>query len=78
MKRLAYEGGFAYSALGAGLPGTKTEGHIYLFSAQWPRGGGTMVRFNLSWLLQGKKTGDGELPAWIDAAGHQNARKTVR
>jgi len=78
LKRLAYEGGFAYSALDAGRPGTKTEGRIYLFFAQWPEGGGTMVRFNLSWLLKGEKTGNGELPKWIDVAVHQNARKTVR
>jgi len=55
---------------GKHCPGTKSEGHIYLFFAGWPQGGGTMARFNLSWLLQGEKTGDGELPKWITATGH--------
>ena len=69
IKRLAFEGGFAYSALGAGRFGTESEGHIYLFFSNWPDGGGTMVCFNLSWVLGGEKTGDGQVPKWIQAAG---------
>ena len=73
LKRLAEKGGFGYSSLDVGRAGTKSEGHIYLFFAGWPHGGGTMVRFNLSWLLAGEKTGDGDLPAWIREA-HQRDR----
>ena len=57
------EGGFGYSSLNAGRPGTPSEGRVYLFFAGWPKGGGNMVRFNLSWLLEGEETGDGDLPA---------------
>ena len=66
LKRLVFEGAFSYSSLNVGRPGTKTEGLVYLFFEGGPRGGGTMARFNLSWLLAGQKTGDGELPAWIE------------
>ena len=45
---------------------TKSEGQIYIFFEGGPKGGGTMARCNLSWLLKGKKTGDGELPKWLD------------
>ena len=62
VKRLVYEGGFAYSSLSAGRPGTKSEGWIYL---QFESGGAKMARFNLSWVLEGEKTGDGEVPAWV-------------
>lgn len=73
LKRLAQKGGFGYSALAAGRPGTPSEGQIYLFYAGWPKGGGFMVRFNLSWLLQGEKTGDGEIPNWVAASGSSKA-----
>jgi sialidase-1 len=63
VKRLVYEGAFAYSSLDAGRPGTASEGWIYLLYEGGPKGGGTMARFNLGWLLQGEKTGDGEVPA---------------
>jgi sialidase-1 len=54
------KGSFAYSALTAGRPGTKTHGLIYL---HYESGGGSKVaRFNLSWLLQGQATGDGQVP----------------
>ena len=66
LKRLVFEGAFSYSSLNVGRPGTKTEGLVYLLFEGGPRGGGTMARFNLSWLLAGKQTGDGELPAWIE------------
>jgi sialidase-1 len=62
IKRLVYDGRFAYSSLNAGRPDTPSEGWIYLFFEGGPEGGGTMVRFNLSWLLQGDETGNGELP----------------
>ncbi len=62
VKRLVHEGGFAYSSLSAGRPKTKSEGGIYL---QFESGGSKVARFNLSWLLKGEKTGDGELPKWI-------------
>jgi len=61
VKRLVYEGPSAYSSLCAGLPGTASEGWIYLQFEE--RGaGGRMARFNLSWLLEGEATGDGALP----------------
>ncbi|MFH1730964.1 MAG: sialidase family protein [Planctomycetota bacterium] len=65
LKRLVFEGAFSYSSLNVGRPGTKTEGLVYLLFEGGPKGGGTMARFNLSWLLAGKQTGDGDLPAWI-------------
>ena len=53
--------------LAAGRPGTSSEGWIYLhFEGNVPHDS-HVARFNLSWLLKGKKTGDGELPAWIAA-----------
>ncbi|MCA9203649.1 MAG: exo-alpha-sialidase, partial [Planctomycetales bacterium] len=59
VKRLVFEGPSAYSALAAGRPGTPSEGWIYLhFESQ----GSKVARFNLAWLLAGKRTGDGELP----------------
>jgi sialidase-1 len=59
LKRLITEGAFAYSSLTAGRPGTKSEGWIYL---NFESGGSRVARFNLSWLLQGEKTGDGKVP----------------
>ncbi|NQU26331.1 MAG: exo-alpha-sialidase [Candidatus Nealsonbacteria bacterium] len=59
LKRLVDEGGFAYSSLNAGRPATKSEGWIYL---QYESGGAKVARFNLSWLLGGKNTGNGEVP----------------
>ena len=62
VKRLVQEGSFAYSSLNAGRPGTKSEGWIYL---NFESGGSKVARFNLSWLLKGEMTGDGELPKWL-------------
>jgi len=62
LKRLVYEGGFAYSSLSAGRPKTKSEGWIYL---HFESGGSRVARFNLSWVLKGEKTGDGNLPKWV-------------
>ena len=65
LKRLVGEGPFAYSSLAAGRPGTPSEGWIYLQYEGGPRGAhsdGQMARFNLSWILGGEETGDGEVP----------------
>ena len=62
LKRLVHEGAFAYSSLDAGRPETASEGWIYL---NFESGGSKVARLNLSWLLGGKKTGDGELPDWL-------------
>ena len=62
VKRLVYEGKFAYSSLTAGRPGTKSEGWVYLHFEGGPDGGSTVGRFNLSWLAAGKPTGDGTIP----------------
>jgi len=63
VKRLVTEGSSAYSSLSAGRPGTASEGWIYLLF----EGGkaGHMARFNLSWLLDGERTGEGEIPDWV-------------
>ncbi len=61
VKRLVYEGTFAYSSLAAGRPGTPSEGWIYLLFEGGPKGGATLARFNLSWLLAGETTG-GQAP----------------
>jgi len=65
IKRLVYEGTFAYSSLAAGRPRTPSEGWIYLLFEGGPKGGSTIARFNLSWLLEGEKTGNGTLPEWL-------------
>lgn len=62
VRRQIFEGAFAYSTLNAGRPGTPSEGWIYLLYEGGPEGGGTFARFNLSWILQGEATGDGEVP----------------
>ena len=62
IKRLIFEGPYAYSSLNAGRPGTASEGWIYLHFEGGPQGGSTIARFNLSWLLDGGPTGDGGLP----------------
>ncbi|MBC8349864.1 MAG: exo-alpha-sialidase [Verrucomicrobia bacterium] len=63
VKRLVEAGRFAYSSITSGRPGTKSEGQIYLHFES--SGGSTVARFNLSWLLKGKDTGDGKLPDWV-------------
>jgi hypothetical protein len=65
IRRQLYEGNFAYSALDAGRPGTPSEGWVFMHFEGGPKGGGTFARFNLSWVLEGEKTGDGEVPAWV-------------
>jgi len=66
IKRLVYEGAFAYSSLTVGRPRTPSEGWIYLQFEGGPKGGSTVARFNLSWILDGEKTDDGTLPDWLD------------
>ena len=65
VKRLVYEGPFAYSSLNAGRPKTPSEGWIFLQFEGGPKGGSTVARFNLGWLLGGEKTGEGEVPQWL-------------
>jgi sialidase-1 len=62
IKRLVTEGSFAYSSINAGRPKTASEGWIVL---HFEGGGSTVARFNLSWLLEGKATGNGEVPKWV-------------
>ncbi|MEE3282946.1 MAG: sialidase family protein [Planctomycetota bacterium] len=63
IKRQVEAGRFAYSSITAGRPGTLTEGTAYLHFES--NGGSTMARFNLAWVLAGKSTGDGVVPAWV-------------
>jgi sialidase-1 len=65
LTRQVFEGKFAYSSLNAGRKGTPSEGWIYLLFEGGPEGAATLARFNLSWILAGEKTGDGEVPAWV-------------
>ncbi len=63
VKRLVFDGPSAYSSLTAGRPGTESEGWAYLFFESAPKHG-RVARFNLTWLLEGEATGDGQPPAW--------------
>jgi sialidase-1 len=55
VKRLAEEGGFAYSSLAAGRKGTPGEGWIYLmYEGGDPYGFAYMARFNLAWVTGGR------------------------
>ena len=63
VKRLVDEGPSAYSSLAAGRPGTASEGWLYL-QFEERDGGGRLARLNLSWLLEGESTGDGDVPGW--------------
>ncbi len=71
IKRLVFPGAFAYSSATSGRPGTPSEGWVYVHFEGGPKGGSTVARFNLSWVLQGEKTGDGSLPEWVSAAQDQ-------
>jgi sialidase-1 len=64
IKRLVTEGAFAYSSLASGRPGTTSEGWVYL---GYENRGMQVARFNLSWILDGKTTGDGTLPRPLQA-----------
>ncbi len=63
VKRLIFDGPSGYSSLHAGRPGTPSAGWIYLHFEGGPKGGSSVARFNLSWLLAGELTGDGTIPA---------------
>ena len=68
IKRRVFEGPSAYSSLNVGRAGTQSEGWIYIQMEAGEKHryqGGQIARFNLSWLLAGQKTGDGELPKWV-------------
>ncbi len=68
VKRLVYAPHGAYSSLAAGRSGTASEGLIYLLFEGGPDGRYSamqVARFNLSWILEGKRTGNGEVPQWI-------------
>jgi sialidase-1 len=68
LKRLVYGPHGAYSSLDAGRPETPSEGQIYLLFEGGEQGHYAAIqvaRFNLSWLLKGELTGDGEVPAWM-------------
>ncbi|MEM0925556.1 MAG: sialidase family protein [Planctomycetota bacterium] len=65
LKRMIYEGNFAYSSLTAGRPQTASEGSIYL---HFESDGSKVARFNLSWLLGGEATGDGTVPTEIEVS----------
>jgi len=62
LKRLVWMEAFEYSSLTAGRPGTASEGWIYMhFEGRVPHDS-HVARFNLSWLMAGELTGDGEVP----------------
>jgi sialidase-1 len=68
VKRLVYAPHGAYSSLVAGRPDTASEGRIYLLFEGGPDGRYSamrVARFNLSWILDGERTGNGEVPRWI-------------
>ncbi|MBB73810.1 MAG: glycosyl hydrolase [Planctomycetaceae bacterium] len=62
VKRLVFAGRSAYSSMAAGRPGTASAGWVYLHFEGGPKGGSQVARFNLSWVLGGERTGDGEIP----------------
>ncbi len=62
VKRLVDAEAGGYSSLTAGRPGTPSEGWIFLLYEKGPGESGKIARFNLSWLLEGKPTGDGKVP----------------
>jgi sialidase-1 len=68
VKRLVYAPHGAYSSLAAGRPDTASEGLIYLLFEGGPDGRYSamqVARFNLSWILEGERTGSGEVPQWV-------------
>ncbi len=65
IKRQVFDGRFAYSSLTSGRPGTRTAGLAILHFEGGPKGGSTVARFNLAWVLGGKTTGDGKVPEWV-------------
>jgi len=68
VKRMIYESPSGYSSLGAGRPGTPSEGIIYVLfegSSDHSYGAMQVASFNLSWILEGELTGDGKIPEWL-------------
>ncbi len=68
VKRLVYAPHGAYSSLVAGRPGTASAGQIYLLFEGGPDGQYSamqVARFNLSWILEGERTGNGKVPEWV-------------
>jgi sialidase-1 len=68
VKRLVYAPHSAYSSLAAGRPETASQGMIYLLFEGGPAGRYSamqVARFNLSWILEGEPTGDGDVPSWV-------------
>jgi sialidase-1 len=64
VKRLVDGGPSAYSSLSAGRPGTASEGWVYL-QYEERDAAGRIAQFNLSWILRGEATGDGEVPTGL-------------
>ena len=68
VKRLVYASPSAYSSLVAGRPDTPSEGLIYMLFEGGPDGmysAMQVARFNLSWILGGERTGNGDVPQWV-------------
>lgn len=68
LKRLVYAPYGAYSSLVAGRPDTASEGLIYLLFEGGPEGRYSamqVARFNLSWILDGERIGNGDVPQWV-------------
>jgi sialidase-1 len=67
IKRLVHAGPSAYSCLGVGRPGTESDGRCYVFFEGGEADRIDQIRiatFNLSWLIQGPRTGAGQVPKW--------------
>ncbi len=78
VKRLVYDGPSAYSSLTAGRPNTPSEGLIFLHFEGGPTGGSQVAKFNLTWILQGESTGDGEIPERFEEADKNGLPESVR
>ena len=62
IKRLVDAGRSGYSSLAVGRHDTPTAGWLYLHYEHDPFKGAHLARFNLTWVLGGERTGDGEVP----------------
>ena len=68
VSEMLYDGGGmrrGQGTLAAGRPGTPSEGWIYVLyegSEHHRYDGANLARFNLSWVLEGERTGDGVIP----------------
>ncbi len=81
IKRQIHHGPSAYSSICIGRKDTASEGWIYVLfegGTKHRHEGGYVARFNLSWLLQGKTTGDGKLPAWIKTKEQKTQTLRIR